>query len=81
MEQNQKEQRCAAAKEFLQSLDQLEDMLQQDETEEEDTSASNSVSASDEAGIDDLSIDMEAFEDAVADIEQYIASKKQSADS
>ncbi|GAB1545579.1 hypothetical protein NUACC21_82550 [Scytonema sp. NUACC21] len=75
MEQNEQEQRRAAAKEFLKSLNELEDMLHQNPAEAEETPESSGESASEEqvAANDSSEIDLAAFEDAVADIEQYMA--------
>ncbi|MBW4477250.1 MAG: hypothetical protein KME54_10295 [Tolypothrix brevis GSE-NOS-MK-07-07A] len=70
MEQNQ-QQRGAAAKEFLQSLNELEDILQESPTEEEETPKTDIPKTSDAEPID-----LEALEDAVADIEQYLENKK-----
>ncbi|GAX44016.1 hypothetical protein NIES4075_50330 [Tolypothrix sp. NIES-4075] len=75
MEQNQ-QQRRAAAKEFLQSLNQLEDILQESLTEEEETPKTDTVKTSDAELIEiKAEIDLEALEDAVADIEQYLEKK------
>ncbi|MBW4566652.1 MAG: hypothetical protein KME31_01155 [Tolypothrix carrinoi HA7290-LM1] len=75
MEQNQ-QQRRAAAKEFLQSLDELEDILQESPTEEEETLKTDTAKTSDVSLIEiKAEIDLEALEDAVADIEQYLENK------
>ncbi|NEU77218.1 hypothetical protein PI95_033205 [Hassallia byssoidea VB512170] len=75
MEQNQ-QQRRAAAKEFLQSLDELEDILQESPTEEEETLKTDTAKTSDASLIEiKAEIDLEALEDAVADIEQYLENK------
>ncbi len=76
MEQNQ-QQRGAAAKEFLQSLNQLEDILQESPTEEEETPKTETAKTSDAELIEiKTEIDLEALEDAVADIEQYLEKKR-----
>jgi len=76
MEQNQ-QQRGAAAKEFLQSLNQLEDILQESPTEEEETPKTVTAKTSDPELIEiKTEIDLEALEDAVADIEQYLEKKR-----
>lgn len=78
MEPIQPQQRRAADQVFQQSLDQLEDILQESSTEEEeipqlpqlpqlDTSSLSEVEAQDL-----INIDLAALEDAVADIEQYL---------
>ncbi len=75
MEQSQQHQRRAAAKEFLQSLNELENMLQ-DSTEEQETPTLDTSTTSDAELVENLAdIDLEAFEDAVADIEQYMRNK------
>jgi hypothetical protein len=77
MEHNQQHQRRSAAREFLKSLEQLEDILHEHKAEEEETSKQQTASVSnDQQMFNDLSeIDMAAFEDAVADIEQYMEQK------
>ncbi|MEH2300297.1 hypothetical protein [Nostoc sp.] len=75
MEPIQPQQRRAADQVFQQSLNQLEDILQESSTEEEeipqlpqlDTSSLSEVEAQDL-----INIDLAALEDAVADIEQYL---------
>ena len=74
MEPIQPQQRRAADQVFQQSLDQLEDILQESSTEEEipqlpqlHTSSLSEVEAQDL-----INIDLAALEDAVADIEQYL---------
>ena len=74
MEPIQPQQRRAADQVFQQSLDQLEDILQESSTEEEipqlpqlPTSSLSEVEAQDL-----INIDLAALEDAVADIEQYL---------
>ncbi|MDZ8055564.1 MAG: hypothetical protein RMX68_011855 [Aulosira sp. ZfuVER01] len=80
MEQNQQEQRQTAAQEFQAALDELEDILQENPSEHEATQGLDNGSVSDAqlAQEDEelASIDIEAFEDAVADIEQYLAERK-----
>ncbi|MUG91376.1 hypothetical protein F7734_02270 [Scytonema sp. UIC 10036] len=76
MDQNEQKHRRAAAKEFLQSLNQLEDMLHKDTVENEETTELPSASIGEiQEANNSLGIDLEAFEDAVADIEQYMAKK------
>jgi hypothetical protein len=80
MEQHQQEQRQTAAQEFQAALDELEDILQEHSTENEATPELHDGSVSDaqlaQEDEDLASIDIEAFEDAVADIEQYLAERK-----
>ncbi|MEH2234934.1 hypothetical protein [Nostoc sp.] len=79
MEPIQPQQRRAADQVFQQSLDQLEDILQESLAEEEeipqlpqlDTSSLSEV----ELDQDLINIDLAALEDAVADIEQYLEEK------
>ncbi|MBN3905048.1 MAG: hypothetical protein HWQ35_00205 [Nostoc sp. NMS1] len=79
MEPIQPQQRRVADQVFQQSLDQLEDILQEISTEEEEipqlpqvhTTSVNEV----ELNQDLIAIDLAALEDAVADIEQYLEEK------
>lgn len=68
MEQNQHQQRQSAAQEFQASLHQLEDILQENPDEDE-------VITTPQLEEDFTPIDLAAFEDAVADIEQYLGEK------
>ncbi|MDZ7967120.1 MULTISPECIES: hypothetical protein [unclassified Nostoc] len=73
MEQNQPEQRRAADRVFQQSLEQLEDILQEISTEEEDIPQLHTSNFTEvELDRDLTDIDLAALEDAVADIEQYL---------
>jgi predicted nuclease of restriction endonuclease-like RecB superfamily len=77
MDRNEQTQRRAAAKEFLESLNQLEGILHEDAAENEETTKLPDVSFSEIQEDDNLSaIDLDAFEDAVADIEQYMERRK-----
>ncbi|MBF2066023.1 MAG: hypothetical protein IGS39_16615 [Calothrix sp. C42_A2020_038] len=84
MEPNQQEQRLAANQDFLKSLNELEDILQENLPQEgvspyeinqtdnkKQITAQTSVSEPDE-----IKIDLAAWEDAVADIEKYLESKE-----
>ncbi|WP_228058909.1 hypothetical protein [Nostoc sp. LEGE 06077] len=74
MEQNDHQQRRTAEQELEQSLNQLEGMLNDENlAEDEETQAEEITDAElvDELG----NIDLAAFEDAVADIEQYLQEK------
>ncbi|BAZ02169.1 hypothetical protein NIES37_61800 [Tolypothrix tenuis PCC 7101] len=79
MEQRQQEERETAAQEFQAALDELETMLQGNPIPEQTTSGLSNGSLSDaqlKAEEEDLAaIDLEAFEDAVADIEKYLAER------
>jgi hypothetical protein len=84
MEQIDRQQRHAAESEFKQSLCQLETILH-DETLKEETAStiknSNIVNSKENKdnlpdNKDNLPIDLAAWEDAVADIEQYFQEKK-----
>ena len=81
MEENQQKQRRTAAQEFEESLEQLQNILQEDEnTEDENTEEENTHSISDTTNngkVTDNSsgIDLASWEDAVADIEQYLENK------
>lgn len=76
MEQNQPEQRRVADQVFEQSLDQLEDILQESSTEEEEISQLHTSTFTEvELDEDLIDIDLAALEDAVADIEQYLEEK------
>ncbi|MBC1239369.1 hypothetical protein [Nostoc sp. 2RC] len=62
--------------EFQEALEQLEDILQENPTEDEDTPKLHNQSADEvELNKDLTNIDLAAFEDAVADIEQYLEEK------
>ncbi|BAZ70479.1 MAG: hypothetical protein KME28_12770 [Pelatocladus maniniholoensis HA4357-MV3] len=87
MEQNQHEQRRVADQEFQKSLEQLQHILQDDSIETEQTPESHSDHQSD-APLEQLCdrqitetssiIDLDLWEDAVADIEQYFQQKGKS---
>ncbi|MFN6480992.1 hypothetical protein [Nostoc sp. DedQUE07] len=73
MEQNQPEQRRAVDRVFQESLEQLEDILQESSTEEEEIPQLHSSTFTEvELDEDLIDIDLAALEDAVADIEQYL---------
>ncbi|MEH2225541.1 hypothetical protein [Nostoc sp.] len=73
MEQNQPEQRRAADKVFQESLEQLEDVLQENSTEEEELPQLHTGTFTEvELDQDLIDIDLAALEDAVADIEKYL---------
>ncbi|MDZ8110709.1 MAG: hypothetical protein RM338_34625 [Nostoc sp. DedQUE12a] len=65
-----------AEQEFEEALEQLEDILQENPTEDEDTAKLHTESPNElELANDSIDIDLAAFEDAVADIEQYLEQK------
>ncbi|MCM0593982.1 MAG: hypothetical protein HEQ35_03835 [Gloeotrichia echinulata IR180] len=81
MEPNQQQQRHTAAKDFQESLDQLQQMLEDNQTQQEQTPELNIGSATNvEVEEDFTAIDLAAFEDAVADIEQYLETKRVSSE-
>lgn len=59
------QQRRAAAENFLKSLEELEDILKQNSPKEEEPVNTQTQTT----------IDLSAWEDAVADIEQYLQNK------
>ncbi|WP_242072201.1 hypothetical protein [Nostoc sp. FACHB-110] len=73
MEHNDHQQRNAANHEFEQSLNQLEGILQPGLTEDDETETEEPIDI--ELADDLTEIDLAAFEDAVADIEQYLEEK------
>lgn len=79
IEPNQQEERETAAQEFQAALDELEEILQDKPSEDKtkanfyDGSVSDAQLAQEEQDL--ASIDIAAFEDAVADIEQYLAER------
>ncbi|MGD1911602.1 MAG: hypothetical protein ACFB2X_12285 [Rivularia sp. (in: cyanobacteria)] len=78
MEQNEQEQRSSAAKEFQESLDQLQNLLEEDPTVEQLVQEVEIDKAPQKQVVEDsLKFDLADWEDAVADIEQYFESKNQ----
>jgi hypothetical protein len=74
----QQSQRCAASQEFQQSLIQLEDILQVNSTDNQNiTEVDPSKATNGQISKNTENIDLAALEDAVADIEQYLAQKDQ----
>ncbi|MBK1989070.1 hypothetical protein A0J48_016235 [Sphaerospermopsis aphanizomenoides BCCUSP55] len=77
MEHIQQRQRCAASQEFQQSLNQLEDILQVNFSDHQSiTELTNSNTTNEKISENTEAIDIAALEDAVADIEQYLAQKE-----
>ncbi|MDJ0774577.1 MAG: hypothetical protein QNJ49_14335 [Mastigocoleus sp. MO_167.B18] len=76
MEENQQKQRRTAAQEFEESLEQLQNILQEDEnTEEENTHSISDTTNNGKVTDNSSGIDLASWEDAVADIEQYLENK------
>ncbi|WP_414544008.1 hypothetical protein [Nostoc sp. CCY0012] len=76
MEQNQHKPRQAADQEFQKSLEQLEDILQENLDEDQGTPPVRNESKNEVELVEDLTvIDLAALEDAVADIEEYLDKK------
>ncbi|MBU7581470.1 MAG: hypothetical protein KAF91_00900 [Nostoc sp. TH1S01] len=71
MEPNQHQQRRAANQDFEESLNQLGGILHEENLAENEATQAEEITDADLA--DELTdIDLAAFEDAVADIEQYL---------
>lgn len=69
-------QRCAADQDFQESLNQLEDILQVNATDNQtNTEVSNSAILNENNSVNTEDMDLAALEDAVADIEQYLEQK------
>jgi hypothetical protein len=76
MEPNQPDQRLVANQDFLKALHELEDILQQNCLQEEDLTLHEENQIETPELDDDIKIDLAAWEDAVADIEQFLESKE-----
>ncbi|MEH1879623.1 MULTISPECIES: hypothetical protein [unclassified Nostoc] len=77
MEQIQPQPRRVADQVFQESLDQLEDILQENSTEEEEIAQLHTSTGTEvELDQDLIDIDLAALEDAVADIEQFLEEKR-----
>ncbi|WP_414575872.1 hypothetical protein [Anabaena sp. CCY 9402-a] len=79
MEQNQQHNRRKADQELEAALEQLESILTESETEDEaipDISTSNANAVDQSEDVTDA--DLAAWEDAVADIEQYLEGRTKS---
>lgn len=77
MEPIQPQQRRVADQVFQESLEELEDILQESSTDEEEIPQLHTITAT-EVELDQelTNIDLAALEDAVADIEQYLEEKR-----
>ncbi|BAY79115.1 hypothetical protein NIES25_55980 (plasmid) [Nostoc linckia NIES-25] len=75
MEPSHRSEHYNAEQEFEEALEQLEDILHENPTEDEDTPKLHTESANELEANDLTDIDLAAFEDAVADIEQYLEQK------
>ncbi len=65
-----------ADEDFLQSLKQLENILQENSMIEEEVAAAVEEKSSTPVAEPELKIDLAAWEDAVADIEQFLQSRE-----
>jgi anthranilate/para-aminobenzoate synthase component I len=75
IDQDQRELRRAAAKDFIEALDQLQERLQS--TDNQPTQPVRSPAPKPvEPEISPMPFDLNAFEQAVADIEEYIQQKQ-----
>lgn len=80
MEQNEQGQRSNAAKDFQESLDQLQHLLEEDQTEEQQKPELKIDRVPKKQVVEDSAgFDLADWEDAVADIEQYFESKDKQA--
>ncbi|MBD2499145.1 hypothetical protein [Anabaena azotica] len=75
MEQSEKQQRLEAEQKFQAALEQLEGILQETATEDDQT-PNTPIEDESEAVDDEADIDLAALEDAVADIENYLEQKR-----
>lgn len=76
MDENQQEQRRTAEQALEEALEQLENILQEDENAEEQNTEAVSDTTNNKQVTDNSSgIDLASWEDAVADIEQYLENK------
>jgi hypothetical protein len=79
MEPNQQEQRQAANEDFLKALNELEGILQENLDIEEEIVSEVEIKPHETPTLEpELKIDLAAWEDAVADIEQYFESREKS---
>jgi hypothetical protein len=76
IEPNQPENRQAADEEFLKSLNQLENILQENPLIEEEVAPLEEKLNTTPVPEPELKIDLAAWEDAVADIEQFLQSRE-----
>ncbi|MEB3219507.1 MAG: hypothetical protein VKN72_25170 [Nostocales cyanobacterium 94392] len=78
MEQNEQGKRQGAAKEFQETLEHLQHLLEEDQTEQKIAPELAVDPIIEEETVEDSPIfDLADWEDAVADIEQYFQSKDQ----
>ncbi|MDJ0617646.1 MAG: hypothetical protein QNJ63_13035 [Calothrix sp. MO_192.B10] len=82
MKEFQQNNRTTAAKNFLHSLNQLEQIIQEDGNQEEDIEQGVEEQTNNQAKQPSISkksseIDITVWEEAVADIEQYLQEKDQ----
>jgi hypothetical protein len=76
IEPNQPEHRQAADEDFLKSLNQLENILQENPLIEEEVTVVEEKSNIPPVPEPEPKIDLAAWEDAVADIEQFLQSRE-----
>lgn len=76
IESNQPEHRQAADEDFLKSLNQLENILQENPLIEEEVAVVEEKSNTTPLPEPEPKIDLAAWEDAVADIEQFLQSRE-----
>ncbi|BAZ40924.1 hypothetical protein NIES4101_68860 [Calothrix sp. NIES-4101] len=75
MEPNQKELRTVANQEFIEALNQLGDILQESPPDEEEAALVEIQPEESSESESDQKFDLAAWEDAVADIEQYLENR------
>ncbi|BCL36891.1 hypothetical protein [Nostoc sp. MS1] len=78
MEQSEQQKRLEAEQKFQAALEQLEDILQENPTEEETPNTSTEDVSEAELVDDGFDIDLAALEDAVADIEHFLEERTKS---
>jgi hypothetical protein len=78
MEPNQQQHRQEAAQDLEAALEQLEDILQEDSTDDQEISDITGNANTVEQTEDATDADLAAWEDAVADIEKYLEEKTKS---
>ncbi|AFY49961.1 hypothetical protein Nos7524_4197 [Nostoc sp. PCC 7524] len=78
MEPNQQQHRQEAAQDLEAALEQLEDILQEDSTDDQEISDITGNANAVEQIEDATDADLAAWEDAVADIEKYLEEKTKS---
>ncbi len=80
MKPNEQEQRSSAAKEFQESLDQLQNLLEENHTEEQlaqESEISENKNPKNQVAEDSVGFYLTDWEEAVADIDKYFEGKNQ----